>query len=188
MEHRHARPCATQVPPSARPSNRRTDRGQVCTLGKLPLNPLPDEHEASTTPVGTKVRQDTIRSQALYTGTMILCKNPCSIFVSRLPLVYKRRKRTPGCRGDYLDPQSFAYACSPDISTRVNHLAGTWRLLLLSCLSCSPLYRHHGAPQYSATSATCWTYGPVTRTRIKLVSLHSLAPTIERPITMHFTS
>jgi hypothetical protein len=96
MGHHHAGPCMAQVPPSTRPLNWRTDCDQTRMLGKLPSKPLPGKYKAGTTSAGAKIHQDTIRSQALYIDTTILCKNPCSMFVSRLPLVYKRRRRTPG--------------------------------------------------------------------------------------------
>jgi hypothetical protein len=99
MEHHHAWPCTTQVPPSTRPSNWRTDCDQTRMLGKLPSKLLPGEYKAATTPAGTKIRQGAIRSQALHASTTILCKNPCSMLVSHLPLVYKRRRRMPDCRG-----------------------------------------------------------------------------------------
>jgi hypothetical protein len=175
------------VAPSARPSNWRTDRDQVYALGDQPSKLLPSEYKAVTTPVGTKICQDAIRSQALYTSTVVLCNNPCGMLVSLFPLVYKRRRRTPGCRGDD-HPHSLAHAYFLDIGTRLNHLAGTWRLRLLSRLACIPLYEHHGALQHSATSTNLLDVRPHGRNHDKPASPCCSAPAIERPIIAHFTS
>jgi hypothetical protein len=102
MEHRHVGPCAGRVSSSARPPIWRTDCDQTRMLGKLPSKLLPGECKAATTPAGAKIRQDTIRPQALYTSVTILCKNPCVMLVGGLPLVYKRRRRTPSCRGEII--------------------------------------------------------------------------------------
>jgi hypothetical protein len=99
MECRHVMPCAAQEPPSARPSNWRTGCNHAHVLGELPSKSLPGEYKASTTSARTRIHQDALGSQALCIGTTTLCKNPCGMPVSRIPLVYKRRRRTPGCRG-----------------------------------------------------------------------------------------
>jgi hypothetical protein len=62
MEHHHAGPCAAQMLPSARLSNWRMDRDQVYALGELPSKLLPGEYKAATTPAGTKICQDAVRS------------------------------------------------------------------------------------------------------------------------------
>jgi hypothetical protein len=99
MECRHVMPCAAQAPASARPSNWHTGCNQAHVLGELPSKSLPGEYKASTTSARTRIHQDALGSQALCIGTTALCKNPCGMPVSRIPLVYKRRRRTPGCRG-----------------------------------------------------------------------------------------
>jgi hypothetical protein len=49
----------------------------------------------------------------------------------------------------------------------------------------APLYEHHNALQYSATSAHLLDVWPTTGTKINLVSHCCLAPVIERPISVH---
>jgi hypothetical protein len=49
----------------------------------------------------------------------------------------------------------------------------------------APLYEHHGALQYSTTSAHLLDVWPTAETRINLVSHCCLALTIERPISAH---
>jgi hypothetical protein len=63
------------------------------------------------------------------------------------------------------------YPCSrthihPILARHLNHLAGTWMLLLFSCLTCSPLYRDLRRNAIQRARATCWTYDPVAGTRI----------------------
>jgi hypothetical protein len=49
--------------------------------------------------------------------------------------------------------------------------SGTWRPDLLSLLACSPLYEHHGATQYSASSTPLLDVRPPAGIRINPVSL-----------------
>jgi hypothetical protein len=49
--------------------------------------------------------------------------------------------------------------------------SGTWRPGLLSLLACRPLYEHHGATQYSASSTPLRDVRPPAGTRINPVSL-----------------
>jgi hypothetical protein len=121
----------------------------------------------------------TIKSQVLHASTETLYDRSHGTIVSRLSLVYKVRRWPPG-RGDHIITQQHTLSRSrphsTDIGILLNYLAGTWRLPLLSRLACSPLYEHHGALQYSATSANLLYVWPTVGTRINLVSLHCLAP------------
>jgi hypothetical protein len=108
IKRRHAGPCAAQVPPSARPSNWRTSCNQTHVLRELPSKPSPGEYMAATTSARIRIHQDDLRSQVLCTDTTTLCKNPCGMPVSLLPLVYKRRRRTPSCGGS----SSLAFTCA----------------------------------------------------------------------------
>jgi hypothetical protein len=108
-----------------------------------------------------------IKSQALRFGTTILYKKSCDTSVSRLPLAYKRRWRSPG-RGDRMAfIRTHPHAHSPDIlALCFKHLAGSWRLFLLFHLACSPPLQAPWCIAIQRTSAICWTYGPAAGTRI----------------------
>jgi hypothetical protein len=99
MECHHAESCTARAPSSARPSNWHTGFNQAHALGELPTKQLPSECRVAMTSAWTMIRQDAIRSPTLYISTTILCKNPRGMPMSRLPLVYKRRRRTPSRTG-----------------------------------------------------------------------------------------
>jgi hypothetical protein len=138
-------------------------------------------------PAKDKICQDghQITSTMRHTATPHL--KLCCMTVKRLPLVYKRRRRPPSRGGQTDDARTSARSLAPtyNIGIHLNQFAGTWRLLLLSRLACRPLYKHHGALQYSATSATLLDVRPTVGTRINLVPHRCLAPDIERPISAH---
>jgi hypothetical protein len=138
------------------------------------------------TPARAETHEDTIRSQTLYISTMILCKDPCGTSVSRLPLAYKRRRRSPGRRGRTFHSHS-PHTCSPDIGTCLNHLAGTWRLFLLS-RACSPPSTGTIVHCNTTHKRNLLDVRPRDRNQDKPVSPYCLAPATEGPITTHFTS
>jgi hypothetical protein len=130
--------------------------------------------------------QDTIKSQALHADTTILYENPSGTSVSRLPLPYKRRRWSPGCRGYHFSFALIRKLIPLILALRLNHLAGTWRLFLLSHAACSPPLQEPRCIAIKRTIATCWTYVPVAGTRI-ILSSHFLALAIDTLITAHFT-
>jgi hypothetical protein len=73
-----------------------------------------------------------------------------------------------------------AFRLHHDIDTCLNQYLGTWGGDLLSHLACSPLYEHHGATQYSASSTPLLDVRPPAGTRIKTSVTRCLAPAIER--------
>jgi hypothetical protein len=96
----HTHYCAASSPPSARPSNRHTDddrrRGSYATT----LEAGPGRAQDSPRrPARSKIRQDgyPLHGDVHYTTTHNL--ELCGMIVSRLPLVYKRRRRSPGRGG-----------------------------------------------------------------------------------------
>jgi hypothetical protein len=109
---------------------------------------------AATTPARGKIHRDgrLITDTLRHATTHNLV--PCSATVNRLPLVYKRRRR-PLARGRRI-AHSPAFPPSLTIlALCLNHTSGTWRLLLLSLLACSPplrapwcfaIYRHERTP------------------------------------------
>jgi hypothetical protein len=139
---------------------------------------------ATTTHARAEIHQDghQITSTVCHAATLHL--NPCSTTINCLPLVYKRRRR-PLAAGTTDSTTTCSSALTPDIGICLNQLAGTWRLLLLSRLACSPLYEHHGALQYSAMSAPLLDVRPTAGTRINLMSHCCLALAIKRPISAH---
>jgi hypothetical protein len=134
---------ASCLPPT-KPSNWHTDDDQTRAPALLPSKPLD----------GHKIRNDACQRQDAPGWLSIprhctpCCRTrrlePCGMTVNRLPLAYKRRRRSPG-RGETTDSNSLAFPPSPTIlALCLNQPSGTWRLLLLSYLACSSPIR---APQ-----------------------------------------
>jgi hypothetical protein len=133
----------------------------------------------------------TVKSQALHAGFGIPHQKPCDTSVSHLPLAYKRRRWSPS-RGHRTGTGSLASTSTstspPILASFLNHSVGTWGLSLLSRLACSPPLQAppvHRNTTHTRNLLDIWPHG---RNQDKLVSLHFLAPTIERLIATHFTS
>jgi hypothetical protein len=101
--------------------------------------------------------------------------------VSRLPLVYKRRRWPPSHGGQRI-AHSFTLPPSLTILALASIRSQGTGGFSSSPLACIPLYEHHGALQYSAPSAPLLDVRPTAGTRINLVSQCCLALAIERPI------
>jgi hypothetical protein len=138
-------------------------------------------------PARGKIRQDGHR----IIGTVRHAATPhiksCGTTVNRLPLSIKGGGG-PLAAATTDSSLTRSSAFTHDIGICLNQSSGTWRLLLLSRFACSPLYEHHGASQYSATSAPLaplQDVRPTSGTRINLASQCCLAPAIERSISAH---
>jgi hypothetical protein len=131
--------------------------------------------------IHAEIHQDNHRIMSTMRHAAALHPKSSGATVDCLPLVYKRRGRPPAGDQDTTN-RSLALAI---LASCLNQSSGTWRLSLLFRLACSPLYEHHGALQYSATSAPLLDVRPTVGTRINLVSQCCLAPAIERPISAY---
>jgi hypothetical protein len=109
----------------------------------------------------------------------------CGTIVNCLPLAYKRRRRSRG-RGGTTNSCALARFLP---SSRYWHFAsikpqGPGGFASSPAMLVAPLCKHHGATQYSASSATLLDIRPTAGTRIKPVPLCCLAPAIERQISV----
>jgi hypothetical protein len=89
------------------------------------------------------------------------------MIVKRLPLAYKRRGGPLAAGGRQMVADLHIFAFTTILVSRLNQTSGTWRPHLLSRHTCSPLYKHYGATQYSALSTPLLGVRLTTRTRIK---------------------
>jgi hypothetical protein len=118
-------------------------------------------HDSPRRPPGARFARTTIDSTILCAMPPYVALRPCVTTVNRLPLAYKRRRRSPG-HGGTTDSYSLAHF---RLHPRYWHFAsinpqGPGGFSSSPALLVDPLYEHHGTPKYSATSASCWTYGP----------------------------
>jgi hypothetical protein len=144
-----AKRCGGEVPPaagsgggsglpSAKPPNWRTDGDQAKTPTLPPSKPPLDGH--MTRPDAYQ-RQDSLGRLLTPRHCTPCCRTqrlePHGMTVNRLPLVYKRMRRSAGRRGS-TDSNSLAFPPSPTIlALCLNQPLGTRRLLLLPRLACS---------------------------------------------------
>jgi hypothetical protein len=98
--HRHARRCAASGPPSAQPSSRRTDGDQTRSSHVATLEAAPGQaQDLPRRPPEARLSRTTINSTTLCAVPPYVALEPCGMTVNRLPFAYKRRRRSPGCRG-----------------------------------------------------------------------------------------
>jgi hypothetical protein len=168
--HRHACRCADSDPPSARPSNWCTDDDQTMTPAQPPSKPPLDRHKSYHDACRDEIHWDghRITGTVRHAATQQLKSH--STIVNRLPLVYKRRRRPPSCGG-----RGIAHSLTFPPSLTILALAsirpqGLRGFSSSPALLVAPLYEHHGALQYSATSAPLLDVRPAARTRINHVS------------------
>jgi hypothetical protein len=92
-------------------------------------------------PARDKIRQDgrRITSTVRHAATHNL--KLCGTTVNRLPMVYKRRRRSPSPGGRQIAHSSAFLPSLTILALCLNQTSGTWRLLLLSHLACSPPLR-----------------------------------------------
>jgi hypothetical protein len=150
--HRHPRHCTPSGLPSASPSSRRTDGD---SSGRRPHSHPRSRSWAgtglATTPAGSGIRQDDQQLHHIVHHTAICSLELCGTIVNRLPLVYKRRGRSPGS-GTTTDsgilahfPPSPRYWHSASIKPQ-----GPGGLSSSPATLVAPLCKHYGATQYSA--------------------------------------
>jgi hypothetical protein len=102
-----------------------------------------------------------------------------------LPLVYKRRRHPPN-RGGRTHAQPLTHPPSLTILALASITSqGLGGFSSSPTSLVTPLYEHHGALQYSATSAHLLDVWPTVGTRINIMSHCCFAPAIERPISAH---
>jgi hypothetical protein len=100
MGHRHTRCCTSSDPPSARPSSRRTDGDQTRSSRTTTLEAAPGQAQDSPRhPLEARFARTTVDSMTLCAMPPYVAVEPHGMTVNRLPLVYKRRRRSPGRRG-----------------------------------------------------------------------------------------
>jgi hypothetical protein len=132
-----------------------------------------------------EIRQDGHQIAGTVRHAATLDLKPCDTTVNRLPLVYKTRRRPPS-RGGNPRTTTRSSTLTQDIGICLFiNSQGLGGFSSSPALLVAPLYEHHGALQYNATSAPLLDVRPTTGTRINLVSHCCLAPTIERPISAH---
>jgi hypothetical protein len=169
--HRHAHRCAISGLPSAEPSNWRTDgnqtRAPALLPSKLPLDGHRIHHDA-------RQRQDSPGQLSTLRHCAPCCRTyhlePHVMTVIRLPLAYKRRRWSPGHEG-MTNGNPLAFSLSPTIlALCLNQPSGPGGSPSSPASLVAPLYEHHGALQYNATSASLLDIQPAARTRINPVS------------------
>jgi hypothetical protein len=138
--------------PSATPSSRRTDGD---SSGRRPHNHPRSRSWAgtglATTPARSGIHQDDQQLHGTVHHTVICSLELCGTIVNRLPLVYKRRARSPGC---WRTTDSCILAHFPP-SPRYWHSAsikpqGPGGLSSSPATLVAPLCKHYVATQYSA--------------------------------------
>jgi hypothetical protein len=168
---RHTGCCAAQAPSSARPSNRCTDDDRTRHQQDHPRSRLQTGTGATTMRARTRIRQDNLKiTRTIYQyhyAVPMTTRHNCKL--PPFGLLKEEVAAQPGA-SKQLPAHLHSRPHSPDIGTYLNHLARTWRHLLLSRPTCSPLYEHYGALQYSATSANLLDVWPHGRNHGKLVS------------------
>jgi hypothetical protein len=98
--HRHARRCTASGLLSAQPSSRRTDDDQMRSSHTTTLKAAPRQaQDLPRCPPKARFSRTTINSTTLHAMPPYVALEPCSMTVNRLPLAYKRRRRSPGRRG-----------------------------------------------------------------------------------------
>jgi hypothetical protein len=116
--HHHTRCCASTDPPSAAPPSHRTDGDQTRSSHTATLEAAPRQKQDSPRhPTGARFVRTTINSTTLCATPPYVALELCGTIVNRLPLAYKRRRRSPG-RGGTTD--SCSLAC-----VRLHHDIGT---------------------------------------------------------------
>jgi hypothetical protein len=134
----------------------------------------------------------TITPRALYASTTVLCEMPCSTSISCLPLAYRRRRQPPSCGDRFSHTHNHtstpAFSHPLILALCLNHLAGTWRLLLLSRLACSPPLQAPPVQRNTTHTRILLDVRSHGRNQDKPVSLCCIAPTIKRLIVVHLTS
>jgi hypothetical protein len=94
--HRHDRRCASTGLPSAAPSSQCTDGNQTGSSHTATLEAAPERVQGSPRrPTGARFVRTTINSTVLYTIPPYASLELCDTIVNRLPLAYKRRRRSP---------------------------------------------------------------------------------------------
>jgi hypothetical protein len=144
---RHTSCCAPYGLPSAAPSSWRTNDDSTEDFNTPPSKPLLGGHRA---------RHDAppeARFARTAAPSIVLCAIPPHVTRTASSLAYKRRG-SPLAAGR---GQRALIRHTLSVFTTILALAsistcGTWRPGLLSRLACSPLCKHYGATQYSATS------------------------------------
>jgi hypothetical protein len=149
-----------QRPPQACPQ---TKTGRSTTT---PLPSKPRRHDRN------EIRQDGRQLHDTAHHTFIrkrILRHACK----SLSLAYKRKGDPPAAGGhDNREQHTRTHPASTTILTLAStSTSGTWRPGLLSLLAYSPLYEHHGATQYSASSTPLLDVRPPAGTRINPVSL-----------------
>jgi hypothetical protein len=129
----------------------------------------------------SEIRQDDQQLHDTAHHTAIRSLELCDTIVNRLPLAYKRRRRSPGRRGTTNSrvlthfPPSPRYWHSASIKPQ-----GPGGLTSSPATLVAPLCKHNNATQYNTLSAPLLDVRPTAGTRIKPVSSCCLAPAIER--------
>jgi hypothetical protein len=97
--HRHTRRCASFDPPSAQPSSRHTDGDRTRSSHTTTLEAAPGQsQDLPRRPPEVRFSGTTINSMTLCAMSPYVALEPCDMTVNRLPLAYKRRRRSPGRR------------------------------------------------------------------------------------------
>jgi hypothetical protein len=98
--HRHAHRCASSGLLSAAPSSQRTDGDRTGSSHTTTLEAAPGKvQDSPRRPTGARIVRMTINSMALCAMPPYVALELCGTIVNRLPLAYKKRRRSPGHGG-----------------------------------------------------------------------------------------
>jgi hypothetical protein len=173
--HHHARCCASCGLPSAEPSSQRTDSDRTGSPHAATLEAAPGwVQDLPRHPPGARFTRTTVNFTTLCAMLPYVALR--TVRHDRLPLAYKRKRRSPGRGGRRIAAHLHFSAFTTILALRLNQTSGTWRLPLLSRLACSsPLQelQCNAIQRPERTPAGCTAHG---RNQDKPVSLCCLAP------------
>jgi hypothetical protein len=178
---RHARHYTSYGPPLMALSSRPTGGSRSANLYTTTLEAAPVRAQDSPRrPNRSEIRQDgrQLRGTARHASTRRRTVWHACKLLPPWPIKGDKRRGSPPDAGDGRTDSNHthAFAFTTILAPASISTSRTWRPGLLSRHACSPLYEHHGAPQYSAPSTPLLDVRPSAGTRIKTSVTSCLAP------------